>query len=619
MAAELWEVRDFIAGVPAMESLPAEALDGLPRSLSVRYLRRGRPFPPPDAGPGLWLVRSGAIAVRDAEGNLVDKLGETDLFLDDEQAPPAEQVDVVEDSLLYHLPQPIFAQLIEQYPAFAWQFERTRRERLQHALERLAGQHGGSDALMATTVDALLRRAPVTAPPDCSIRQAAERMTDAQVSALLIVEDDHLVGLMTDRDLRRRCVVSGRSVDEPVREIMSDELVTIAPEALAFEASLLFSRHNVHHLPVVGGAGELVGILSTSDLLRHQGTHAIHLVRDALAAPDREAIARVGARLPDLQAQLVAMGAESEPLGEAMVTVTDALTRRLLELAQEELGPAPVPWVWAALGSQGRREQTAHTDQDNALILDDRFEEGAHGEWFAGLARYVADGLAAAGLSYCPGETMAVTPEWRQSLSGWRRLFRDWIENPEPHSLMLAANFLDMRPIAGEASLLEALWHDVRPQAADNSLFLHGLANNAVAVRMPLGFFRRLVVVDDDRHDDRLDLKRYGLMPIVDIARLHAVRRGLAELHTVSRLQAAARAGALSAEAADELVDAWRFFYVMRARHQARLVRRGEPLDNLLDPDALSGLERDHLRDAFRVVDAHQRWLRRHFDISGTR
>ncbi|MDG4867500.1 putative nucleotidyltransferase substrate binding domain-containing protein [Guyparkeria sp. 1SP6A2] len=618
MAAELWEIRDFIAGVPAMESLPAEALDGLPPKMTVRYLRRGRPFPPPDAGPGLWLVRSGAIAVRDAEGNLVDKLGESDRFLDDDQAPPAAQVDVIEDSLLYHLPQPAFAQLLEEYPAFAWRFERTRSERLQQALERLAGQHQGSDALMAATVDALLRRAPVTAPPDWSIRQAAERMTEAQVSALLIVEGEQLVGLITDRDLRRRCVVSDRSVDDAVHRIMSRDLITIAPEALAFEASLLFSRHNVHHLPVVAAGGALVGILSTSDLLRHQGTHAIHLVRDALAAPDREAIARVGVRLPDLQAQLVAMGAESEPLGEAMVTVTDALTRRLLELAQDELGPAPVPWVWATLGSQGRREQTAHTDQDHALILDDRFEQAAHGEWFARLADFVADGLAAAGLDYCPGETMAVTPAWRQPLAGWRRLFRDWIEHPEPHSLMLATNFFDMRPVAGEPSLLETLWDDVRPRAVDNSIFLRGLANNALAVRMPLGFFRRLVVVDDDRHDDRLDLKRYGLMPIVDIARLHAVRRGLAELHTVSRLQAAARAGALSTEAADELVDAWRFFYVLRARHQARQVRRGEPLDNLLDPDALSGLERDHLRDAFRVVDDHQRWLSRHFDVSGT-
>lgn len=628
MAAELWEIRDFIAEVPAFAELPASVLDALPRRLTVRYLRRGRPFPPPDAEPGLWIMRSGALAVREPDGRLREKLGETDLYL---HAPDAAEPDfradddvgtaavvVVEDSLLYQLPLPAFEELVEAHPAFAWRFERTRRQRLERALSEL-GQGGRPEALMAASVQSLLRREPITATPDTAIRRGAAIMTEAQVSALLLLEDEQLVGLVTDRDLRRRCIAAGVSVEAPLREIMTDTLITVASTGSAFEASLLFSRHNIHHLPVVAEDGALVGILSTSDLLRHQGTHSIHLVRDAMAAPDVEAIARVGARLPDLEAQLVAIGAEAEPLGEAMVTVTDAMTRRLTKLAEQALGPAPIPWAWAALGSQGRREQTAFTDQDNALILDDAFEPGQHGEWFERFARFVTDALAAAGLEPCPGGTMATTPDWRQPLGGWQAQFRDWIEQPEPHSVMLATNFFDMRVVAGRESLLDTLWAAVRPAARENTIFQRRLANNALAVRMPLGFFRRLVVVNDEQHDERLDLKRYGLMPIADLARLHAVSLGLPELHTVRRLEAAARAGGLSEQAAAGLADAWRLFYVLRARHQARQVRRGEPLDNRLDPEQLSGLERDHLRDAFRVVDDHQRWVRAHFDVSGTR
>ncbi len=626
MAAELWEIRDFIAGAPAFAELPAAVLDALPRRLTVRYLRRGRPFPPPDAEPGLWIVRSGALAVREPDGRLLDKLGETDLYLDaPDAAEPDASVDegggtvaVVEDSLLYHLPLPAFEELIGAHPVFAWRFERTRRERLERALSEL-GQSGRPEALMAASVEALLRREPITASPDIPIRRGAEIMTEAQVSALLLLEDGQLMGLVTDRDLRRRCIAAEVSVDSPLREIMTEALVTVTPMASAFEASLLFSRHNIHHLPVVAEDGSLVGILSTSDLLRHQGTHSIHLVRDAMAAPDAEAIARVGSRLPDLETQLVGIGAEAEPLGEAMVTVTDAMTRRLIELAEQELGPAPIAWAWAALGSQGRREQTAFTDQDNALILDDAFEPERHGDWFARFAGFVTDGLAAAGLAPCPGGTMASTADWRQPLAGWQAQFVNWIEQPEPHSVMLATNFFDMRVVAGRESLLVALWATVRPAAKENTIFQRRLANNALAIPMPLGFFRRLVVVDDEQHDERLDLKRYGLMPIADIARLHAVGLGLPELHTVHRLQAAARAGGLSEQAAAGLADAWRLFYVLRARHQARQARHGEPLDNRLDPDRLSGLERDHLRDAFRVVDDHQRWMRAHFDLGGTR
>ncbi|MCL7743999.1 DUF294 nucleotidyltransferase-like domain-containing protein [Guyparkeria hydrothermalis] len=618
MAAELWEIRDFIAGLPAFAELPASSLDVLPRRLVVRYLRRGRPFPPDDAGPGLWIVRSGAVTVRDSQGALQEKLGEGDLYHATEDAAGDMQLAVIEDSLFYHLPESVFEALMQDYPAFAWRFERSRRERLERALTELA-QGGRVEALMATTVGSLLRREPVSTSPETAIREGAALMSEEQVSALLLVEGGRLVGLVTDRDLRRRCVAAGRSVDEPLRAIMTDRLVTIGPEAPAFEASLRFSRHNIHHLPVLAEGGELVGILSTSDLLRHQGTHAIHLVRDALAAEDVEAVARVGARLPDLELQLVSMGADAEPLGEAMVTVTDAMTRRLTELAEAELGPAPVPWAWAALGSQGRREQTALTDQDSALILDDAFEPARHGEWFERMARFVSDGLAEAGITPCPGETMATTDDWRLSVTGWQAKFRDWIEQPEPHSVMLTTNFIDMRVVAGDEALLEAIWDEVRPQARRNTVFQRALAHNALAVRMPLGFFRRLVVVDDEQHDERLDLKHYGLLPIADIARLHAVALGLAELHTVRRLEAAARAGGLSSEAAGELVDAWRFFYVLRARHQAGQVRRGEPLDNRLDPASLSGLERDHLRDAFRVVDDHQRWLKTHFDVTGTR
>ena len=628
MAAELWEIRDFIADVPAFAELPGEVLDALPRRLTVRYLRRGRPFPPPDAEPGLWIVRSGALAVREPDGRLREKLGETDLYLDaprsaepgargqDTAEPPA--VAVVEDSLLYHLPQPAFEALIEAHPAFAWRFERSRRERLERALQEL-GPGDRSEALMVASVDTLLRREPITAAPETSIRRGAEIMTEAQVSALLLVEDGRLVGLVTDRDLRRRCLAAGLSSDAPLREIMTEALVTVSPTRPAFEASLLFSRHNIHHLPVLAEDGALVGILSTSDLLRHQGTHSIHLVRDAMAAPDVEAIARVGARLPDLEAQLVSIGAEAEPLGEAMVTVTDAMTRRLTELAEQALGPAPVDWAWAALGSQGRREQTAFTDQDNALILAEAFDPASHGEWFERFAGFITEGLVAAGLAPCPGGTMATTPAWRQSVTGWARTFRDWIEQPEPHSVMLATNFFDVRVVAGNDSLLDALWDTVRPLAASNTIFQRRLADNALAIRLPLGFFRRLVVIDDEQHDERLDLKRYGLMPIADLARLHAVSLGLPELHTLRRLQAAAQAGGLSGSAAAGLADAWRLFYVLRARHQAAQARRGEPLDNRLDPGRLSGLKRDHLRDAFRVVDDHRRWVRAHFDVSGTR
>jgi len=614
MAAELWEIRDFLAGIPAFAELPAETLDRLPERMKVRYLRRDQPFPP-DGSDGLWLLRAGMLTRRDPEtGALLEQLGEGDFWLlRPEQSPEGFQLP--EDSLFYRLPLDAFDRLCQQQPGFALRFERSERERLQQALQQLQQRDSRGAAMMTATVEALIRRSPVTGTPDMSIRDAAAKMTEQAVSALLLVENHRLAGLITDRDLRRRCLATGIAPSEPVTRIMTRELITVSPGTPAFEASLIFSRHNIHHLPVVDAAQQLRGIVSTSDLLRHQSTHAVHLVRDVHAARNRQQLIEVGRRLPALHAQLVSMGADGPALGEAIVTVTDAMTRQLITLAEAELGPAPTDWAWLSLGSQGRREQTAHSDQDHALLLADNRQTETT-DWFARLANLIRDGLAEAGLKACPGEVMASNPQWRRTLPDWEQLFTHWIENPDPKALMLACNFFDMRVVAGNADLLDTLWSRIRPMAAGNRIFHRFLAANAVATRPPLGFFGQLVVVEDGSHSAELNLKQHALLPLADIARLHAVRGGLKALHTLERLEAAGKAGLISQEAAKGLADAWRFFYTLRARHQAELIRAGKPPNNRLDPASLSRLERDHLRDAFRVVADHQKWLRQQLQLA---
>jgi len=612
MAAELWEIRDFLSRIPVFAALPNEALDRLPERMTVRYCRRGSTFPP-SPSDGLWILRSGALELRSKDdGTLIDKLAEGDFYKHEASLAPSCQL--TEDSLFYRLPLEAFTRLGKQYPEFALHFERSNRERLQQALRHLQSRDGLTSALMGTTVSSLIRRTPVTSRPDISIQEAASIMSEQGISALLIVEHDQLLGLVTDRDLRRRCLAAGRSPQEPVSTIMTTDLETVTPNTLAFEASLIFSRRNIHHLPVMEGR-RLCGIISTSDLLRHQSTNTVHLVRDAHAATTREELIRIGRRLSQLQCQLVAMGADGTALGESIVTVTDALTQRLLELGQQKLGPAPIAWAWAALGSQGRREQTAHTDQDHALILGDDYDEANHGEWFKELAYFVSSALDEAGIRYCPGGVMASNPQWRQPVSIWKRYFHNWITNPDPKALMLACNFFDMRVVAGDPQLLEQVWETARPLAKQNSIFQRFLAANALITRPPLGFFRQLVIVDEQTQTHRLDLKLSGLLVIADLARLHALTGGLTELHTLDRLEGAAQNGLISQDAALALRDAWRLLYTLRARHQDKQIRQGIPPDNCLNPARLSSLERGHLRDAFRVILDHQKWVRQHFAV----
>jgi CBS domain-containing protein len=272
-----------------------------------------------------------------------------------------------------------------------------------------------------------------------------------------------------------------------------------------------------------------------------------------------------------------------------------------------------VPYAFIVAGSLARREQTVHTDQDNAIILSDDYDERAHGDYFAELARRVNDALDACGYVYCPGEVMARNEKWRRPLAAWRQRFQRWILSPEPKALMHASIFFDLRCLHGDAALLDALWADVREMARGNTIFLAHMAANALHYRPPLGFFRQFVLERSGREEPALDMKKRGVVPIIDLARVHALAAGVAAVSTRERLEEAAAAGELSEEGMRELLDAFDFISLVRLRHQAERIRAGEKPDNFVAPEELSALERRHLKDAFDVVRTMQAALEQRY------
>jgi CBS domain-containing protein len=617
MEVELQEIRDFFAGRPPFDALPEEALDELPGRVEIRYLRRGSPFPPPGEAPRLFVVRTGAVALYDGEGRLRGKLGEGDLFSGqcvDLGTDGAWRGEALEDALLYEIPCEHVRRLRTLSEPFDRHFSADLRERLKQALGLVQDADGEALPWLWIELREVLRRPPVTVAAEASIRDAARRMTEERVSSVLVLEGERLAGLVTDSDLRRRCVARGLSVERPVREIMTPDPHTVAPDATVIQALTLMTRLQVHHLPVTAG-GRLLGMFSTSDVARMQSAHPAYMVSDIAKAQDVEELAWICRRLPRLQAQLVAASASAQQVGEVVSFITDTLTDRLLALAEERLGPPPVPYVWVVGGSQSRREQSVHSDQDNALILSDDYEPGAHGEYFETLAREVSDGLNACGFPYCPGDAMATNPQWRQPLTVWRGYFRQWIERPEPKALMLTCIFFDLRPVRGATGLFEALQREVLERSRRNSIFLAHMVVNALTHRPPLGFFRTFVLIHDGKHDDTLDLKHRGTVPIVDMARVYALAHGLPAVGTIERLREAAQAGALSREMAENLEDAFEFIGSIRLRHQAAQIRRGEPPDNYVPPSELSELERRHLKDAFAAIQTLQEILARRYHV----
>ena len=459
--------------------------------------------------------------------------------------------------------------------------------------------------LVATPVRALLRRPPVTLSPSASIREAALLMREQHVSSVLLLDGERLCGIFTDRDLRNRVVAAGVPTDRPVRDVATATPRTIALEAMTFEALLVMARHNVHHVPVMDG-GRIAGMITASDLTEHRSASPVFLVSEIHEQRDVQGLARVSARVRDLQRNLAAADATAHATGQVITAITDAVTIRLLQLGEERFGPPPLDYCWVAAGSQARCEQTAKTDQDNFMILDDAYEAARHGTYFEALARFVCDGLDACGYVHCPGGIMAMTDTWRQPLHTWKQYFRQWIEAPEPKALMLTCVFFDLRPIHGDAGLAGALQDDFLARGRGNGIFLAHMVGNALGFRPPLNLFGNIAPARKGPHRGTVDLKHHGIVPVVHLARISALAGGHAAANTQERLELAVDGGEISEQGARDLRDAFEFLSMTRIRHQARQMAAGQPPDNFLAPRDLSNFERTQLRQAFSVVQSMQ-------------
>ncbi|WP_122262842.1 putative nucleotidyltransferase substrate binding domain-containing protein [Ornithinimicrobium cerasi] len=612
MDVELAEVRDFLAGHAPFDVLPDAVLEDLPRRCTLRYARRGTEIlRAGERNDRLLVVRSGAVDITD-EGQVVDRVGAGGSFGMSavvEHVPTRYAVTAREDTLLITLPQEAFDELSAAHPEVTLHFAATHHERIKAAIARLHEGRRGS-AVLRTSVRDLVRRAPVTVGPDVSIGSAAKVMTDAGVSSLLVMEEGRLTGIMTDRDLRRRVLAAGTDPSRPVRDVMTSAPVTVGADALALEVMLEMTGRNLHHLPVLEVDGSVLGLVTTTDLIRLERSNPVYLVADLARQPDAAGVVGHAREVPALISQLVAEDATAGDIGRVTTALLDAVGTRLLELAQAEveqdLGPAPGGFAWVVLGSAAREELGLGGDQDHALVLADGADP-AH-PWWARLADRVTEGLEAAGLPRCEGEVMATNPRWRMTVGRWRATFARWSHEPEPDAVLRAAIFYDMRALYGDASLVEDLRADVVPLAARSDLLLSYLAAQAARMRPPLGFFRGFVLEDSGAHRDTLDVKR-GITAVVQVARVHALRAGSPALGTTARLAAARAAGVVPAETARDLSDALELMSYLRLHHQAEQLRRGERPDNHLAPERLGGLERRHLRDAFAIVRAAQQGL----------
>lgn len=586
----------FLASVHPYDSLPPAVLRDLARQFQLIEAAPGDAiYALNEDLKGLYLVHSGEVEVRDENGIPVSLLGPRNSFGERGLIRGGRAVTsarATADALLLLLPREAFRALMAAQPQVERFFDRRRP----------GSREAGS--LATTRVATIMAHDPASCSGSLSCQGAAQLMRDRRISSVCVTRGDKLQGILTTRDLTARILAAGKPVSTPVETVMTRDPLTLAPSAIGSDVLHMMMENGIGHIPVVD-AGKLVGIVTQTDLTRFQAVSSGELISSISAANSAAEMARATAEIPRLLVQLTAGGNRHEVVTRLITDVADAATRRLLALAEAELGPAPVPYLWLACGSQGRREQTGVSDQDNCLILSDDLA-AEDDRYFERFARFVCGGLNTCGYTYCPGEMMAQNPRWRQPLHVWRTYFDGWIATPDPEAQMLASVMFDLRPIGGDSALFAGLQQQTLKAAAANSIFTAHMTANSLKHTPPLGLLRGLAAIRSGEHRNTLDLKHNGVIPVVDLGRIYALSGGITEVNTRARLEAARAAGLLSEAGGRDLADAYDLIAQTRLEHQAAQIRAGREPDNYLAPADLSDFERSHLRDAFVVVKTMQ-------------
>jgi CBS domain-containing protein len=613
----------FLAGVDPFTFLPEDYFERLTGQISlVHYPKdtilfvQGR-----SRIQYLYIVQKGAAEQYLEEGEdkkLYSLLGEGDIYggisMLLNNGLSVRTVRVREDTYFYVLPRKAFLETCAQFESFSEFFTDTFGKSMLDrsyaaTIARTFQPEHESLQFFNQPVSSIYNRNLVTCGAETSIREAATIMSGQGCSSVFIREaDGDIVGVLTDNDLRKKVIAEGYDTDRPVSGVMTTPLQTISAGAPVFEALLSMTQMGIKHLGVTGSGGQVSGVVTQRDLLVAQEQSAFFLVREIGLAESVDDIGEKRAQLPKAVQGLIKSGVSAQNVTRLITAISTAVNAKLMAYALEELGPPPVRFVFMLLGSEGRKEQTLKTDQDNAIIFEDVPEKSREEvqRYFLALGDKVCTWLDRVGYAFCKGDVMARNPQWCQPLAKWQDYFATWINTAEPEALLRASIFFDFRAGDGDRTLVDQLRAFLFESLVSWAGFFRRMTENALHFKPPLGFFRNFVVESKGKHRNSFDIKS-AMLPLVDLARIYALKSKIGETNTFERLHQVFYHEGLSWQDYQELEHAYGFLMQLRLYRQvSAILDEKVPPDNYINPKKLTRIEQTISREIFVRIEKFQ-------------
>lgn len=611
---------EFLRKYPPFNQMDSAQLAYLVEHCQLRFYAAGESIIKPGDGPvqHFYIVKQGLVvgerphsARRGSETTFEIASGECFPLaaLLGERATRTEHL-AGEDTFCLLLGKDAFVRLFAQsapFRDFALRGVSSLLDQVNQQVQLRAAENLGAQYSLDTTLRELALQQPVACSAATPLRDTVRRMHEQHVGSIVIVdEDERPAGIFTLRDLRR-VVAAGESLEQPISALMTQRPFHLPPEASAFDAALAMTERHIAHVCLVEHE-RLVGVVSERDLFSLQRVDLVHLARTIRHAGRIETLVALRSDIRLLVERMLAHGASSTQITQLVTLLNDHTVCRVIELVLEELGDPGVPFSWLCFGSEGRREQTLHTDQDNGILFEaDSTEQAEHmRQRLLPVARRINQRLAECGFALCRGNIMAGNPELCLSRREWALRFAAFVREATPESLLASSIYFDLRVVWGDEQGCTQLRRQLLADVADNSLFQRLLAANALRHRPPLGRFRDFVVARKGAEKDTFDLKEEGLTPFVDGARLLALAHGVEDSSTLRRFAELVRLEVIDAQDGAAYEEAYHFIQQARLQLHQQQAAQNLPLSNRLDPDSLNHLDRRILRESFRQAQRLQ-------------
>jgi len=574
----------------------------LPQGESISLLNR-------DNEKHLYLIYHGSVEQKKLDGSLRARLEREDIFgftfLDHTYTAQSPYiVSALEDSQLLTLSHTALNDVLKKCPEYAHYFSAKAQVRLKSATET-CWTVNNTHHLVKKVSDVVLPQF-VAVNATQTIQSVAQQMQQNAFASAALVFDDvtanhkQLLGIVTTADMANRVIAAGLSAHTAVAHIMTLAPKTIGTNDLLLHAIACMKQHHLGHMPVIKDE-QVIGLLTTQHLIQNNRTKCITLLEQIKTASTTQNLKKLSRQREQIFLELIDEKMQPESIGHVMTMLMDATTIRLLELTIDKIGVPPCEFSWIVAGSHARNEIHMLSDQDTALILDDNATK-ADRFYFKYLAMHVSNGLDACGYPLCSGKFMAATPKWCQPLSAWKHYYKTWVSSPEYDNLLNITVFLETRSIYGNANLTEQLQDDLRQNIRGNKEFLGVLALEATKITPPLGIFNNLVLEKNGDNMKTLNIKKYAISLIIDLARIYGLAAECHASGTEERFKSARDKQILSNDAFMDIIGAYQFIMQFRFSHQSQLMQSGEQPNNHINPDLFGNFERKHLKDAFRII-----------------